>query len=100
MMTDNEINEAVARKLGWVLGLQFWNHKDKGYLLRNPPPYATDIGAAWEIVETMNSSWNVVSVVCEVNVFFVKLTNMGEVWNGPLADTAPRAICEAFLKLP
>jgi len=99
MMTDNEINEAVARKLGWVLGLQFWNHKDKGYLLRNPPPYSTDIKAAWEVVDYVCAKGY--SVTVGQNPCRCLIWKTHEDFNSIAeADTAPRAICEAFLKLP
>ena len=86
-MTDTELNESVARKLGW---------------LRTPlnefvPDYCHSIAAAWEIVEKLRPNivlydlgrkW-VVSRSCYEGIG----ETLGE------AATAPMAICLAFLKL-
>lgn len=107
-MTDTEItelNEAVARKLGWTLeehkflsvvircrciSGKHWYRNGQGIL----PNYVGDIGAAWEIVHKLGlfdlryrpdakRSWGI-------------YTSQGE-WE---SDTAPMAICLALLKLP
>lgn len=82
-MTNQEINEAVARKLGYGT--------PTGNAL---PNYCTSIAAAWEIAshcakfsvfkEPDNYQW-----YCDMN--------KQKVIKG---DTAPMAICLAFLKLP
>lgn len=85
-MTDSELNEAVASKLG----------KDQaGYLYPEIPSYSTSIEAAWEIVEKQDFC----KLIKAATVFRCKL---GENYPGVEAygDTAPRAICEAFLRLP
>lgn len=104
-MTNEEINEAVALKLpGWHKSNCDCRDAHHDHWTRNrrrclEPNYTASIEAAWEIVERMNFSCNVVSVVCEVKTFFIQFANMGEILNGPCADTAPMAICLAFLKL-
>lgn len=88
-MTDSEINEAVVRKLG--LG-----DPHEMFVI---PPYCNSIEAAWEIVEKIEwfclqkehdgSGWTVWDMAGteEANLIVT-------------ADTAPMAICLAFLKLP
>lgn len=123
-MTNQEINEAVARKLGWkkhtktcevpTPGASIFTFGDHWYqagmLCRERMPnYCTSISAAWEIVEHVRDrgyAWN------------ISESNMGRGWSAyiwypmteePSAtswdalnkiDTAPMAICLAFLKLP
>lgn len=97
-MTDQELNEAVARKLGrtpcgcLVFHLPMAECDSKPHV----PDYCHSIQAAWEIVEK-----------CDYFCLVKPLDN--EKWKCDLgtkdeivvswADTAPRAICEAFLKL-
>lgn len=60
-MTDQEINEAVARKLGWTCDpdqerhkppYRLWSHKDGRVVTAlEIPNYCGSIEAAWEIVE-------------------------------------------------
>lgn len=91
-MTDQEINEAVHEKL-----------HGKPYDPFNIPDYCTSIQAAWEIVEKEAG----------FDLFFAR-DYQGEKWSctftvkegdrpswvvGAKADTAPMAICLAFLKL-
>jgi len=106
-MTDQEINEAVAKKLGWekmqnpaVIGegyLTSWKNPTSSY--GHPPDYCHSIEAAWEIVEKIKETelfalcfhdgqWH-----CEINCVD------GERPIDQEADTAPMAICKAFLKL-
>ena len=88
-MTDQELNEAVARKLGIELG----NLK--------PRDYSTSIEAAWEVVEYLNKTK---FHCCQLNVDGLNVKY--GFWIGDRhsqkffgeADTAPRAICLAFLK--
>lgn len=105
-MTDQEINEAVARKLGrkkldrpdYSLDHPYSWKNERGGLM-DVPDYCHSIEAAWEIVKRMNLNCHVVSIVCEVKTFYVQFVNWGEIWNGPVATKAPMAICLAFLKL-
>lgn len=120
-MTDQEINEQVARKLGWnklaklddsTGYLYGWKFKGE---LANPPDYCHSIEAAWEILEKKqialvptNTGWFATSrdAVLEEGECL-------EIWipsgcatrdhcgclRCAIADTAPMAICLAFLKL-
>lgn len=130
-MTDQELNEAVARKLGWShslsgqkdgeLNRNQWTPPGKSRLTvwRDLPDYCHSIAAAWEIVEKIKvlplpdkvnsreiSQWefdlSYYGERWEVN--FMQDAN-GEPWyffenDEGIADTAPKAICKAFLKLP
>ncbi len=87
-MTDQELNEAVARKLHgeeW----RMWSAED----------YCHSIEAAWEIVEKLHAGGT------EINLSWMSgipweftIHKNFEDYEGE-ADTAPMAICRAFLKL-
>ena len=100
-MTNQEIDEQVARKLGHPseVGCDCGDSICNEQWQKVPPKnYCTDIKAAWEIVDKM--PW------------FCLSKDEGDkwsVWDMPgteeaeticSADTAPMAICLAFLKLP
>lgn len=116
-MTNTEINEQVARKLGWYEEMlpsyiSPWTGKECGLkpTLRNPktgnsdtiPPYSTSIAAAWEILASLvdagatvavdNDDWDEGDWHCWI-------------YRGPedhsdgYGATAPMAICLAFLNL-
>lgn len=71
-MTDQEINEAVARKLGIDPKATFSGVDNKtGDLKFDVPDYCHSIAAAWEILEFVRNKY-----------------------------TTPMSICLAFLKLP
>jgi hypothetical protein len=103
-MTDLEINEAVARKLGWVY------HEDASPLcwempinstvyVRSYPDYCHSIAAAWEVVEFVRGKY-AFDLHSSKEKFFVNLS--GPTWKQMVsgeADTAPMAICLAFLEL-
>jgi hypothetical protein len=125
-MTDQEINEAVARKLGWNLGtfratmryegpagisdaeFQEWITPE-GIRVGGIPDYCHSIAAAWEIVEflhadelhTISIYWHATE---SVSVQIQRYLGMQNPDHGPSisadAATAPMAICLAFLKLP
>jgi hypothetical protein len=108
MMTDKEINEAVARKLGWVrccnpktmengkiIDCFGWS-KGGSHFHERYPDYVTDIRAAWEIVECWQKEGFIFSLYYEPIEKNWRCAFMETV----IADTAPRAICLAFLKLP
>lgn len=83
-LSDQELNEAVARKMGHQIATKEGLHiMGKDGFVYDMPAYSTDIEAAWEIVKYLES----------------KVKEMGNTAWGSEADTAPRAICEAFLKL-
>jgi len=92
-MTDQEINEMVARKLGIELG----NLK--------PRDYCHSIKAAWEVVEKAQAlgSFALIFSYVEPGLWYAGWGSTGvegfEFDLDATADTAPRAICEAFLKL-
>jgi hypothetical protein len=110
-MTDQELNEAVARKLGWVKLViphdakhhtDFrWLGPDKKTHETFPLPYSTDIAAAWEIVEWFQKSpdrrgWPVLNLDDTGWIFQTVDSAIGVYAE---ANTAPRAICKAFLGL-
>lgn len=104
-MTDQEINEAVARKLGWTRYHGTRDNPDtiscrepKGFLHASYPDYCHSIEAAWEIVDHCGRRWDV-SLAGELNANwqFIILDETYE-WRAA-ADTAPMAICLAFLTL-
>lgn len=97
-MTDQEINDAVASKLHWG-GKSIKTHID----------YCHSIEAAWEIVEHIRQRPNPKALInpsyaWEIHAkrksWIVYMT--GPTWKQMVsaeADTAPMAICLAFLKL-
>lgn len=139
-MTDQEINEALARELGWTYDEKFQDWADPEGVL-NPLPdfcqgineaiarelgyedcgdgnwarggkdydagplkdYCRDIGAAWEVVENLKD--NIVIDRWERKVeheqkdwrVLIRVTPYGPQIES-FADTAPMAICLAFLK--
>lgn len=105
-MTSQEINEAVARKLGW-----HWNddkvsgghwHYDGG-CYDNLPGYCHSIEAAWEIVEHLAKN-NLLVEIKQHGLgkpsYAVYISNSIELLCGVAYESAPLAICLAFLKLP
>ncbi len=112
-MTNQEINEAVARKLGWKQDyypesgrsprLKFWfcpGHKCPD----NLPNYCASIDAAWEVVDDLKREWNIHifggldGKYWHCDIYDHPAT--AKVHISESADTAQRAICLAFLKLP
>lgn len=94
-MTNQEISEAVARKLGWYqLGDGQW--ADAWHIRTNLLPYATDIAAAWEIVDNVSASyrWDLHK---NIGGWIARIGG-SEDWSAQ-ADTPAMAICLAFLKL-
>lgn len=88
-MTDQEINHAVARKL-------------KGEDTRLIKDYCHSIEAAWEIVGYMAKQHFGVSVSHDNlrDLWQCGIESIKEPGQYETADTAPMAICLAFLKLP
>lgn len=100
-MTDAEINEAVARKMGWVKHAfdDNWSRvRPEGAQIHQPPmiDYCHDIKAAWEVVDWMINNGHDFNMSCDQDSF-------GIAWQYDEfiaeADTVPMAICLAFLKL-
>jgi hypothetical protein len=117
-MTNEEINEAVAMKLGHAivissqLGLSIQEPKETVLVDRQIPPYSTDIKAAWEIVESLiaplpDDPDKIPQYDFELNhidrKWIASFVDQGEL-HGAYghqgdAETAPLAICKAFLAL-
>lgn len=89
--SNPEINEAVALKLGYSSEEA---STGEGY------DFSDSIEAAWEVIEKIRQTelvalcWHDGAWHCEVNCVD------GERPIDEEADTAPLAICKAFLKLP
>lgn len=114
-MKDKEINEAVARKLGFIIcdgkrtterALSAWN--DNEQLQRFDPPwtpipdYCHSIAAAWEVISAVDYfsvSKNIAMGKAGVTIIDVCLWKDDQ-FVASDADTAPMAICLAFLKMP
>jgi hypothetical protein len=111
-MTPEEINEAVAKKLGWtdmkvctdpdMIHFQELCGYDKDADWGNVPNYCTDIAAAWKVVGHLMSKNYDVSIKChpayESEEFYeCRIANSSV---HEFADTAPMAIALAFLELP
>ena len=102
-MNEREINEAVARKLGYNVQYDgiYWEAVPDDVMaeLHPLPDYCTQIAAAWEVVEKMSGDYEVT-----INAAHRKYWchAAGPTWKQAVhaeADTAPMAICLAFLKL-
>lgn len=116
-MTNQEINEAVARKLGWVYledGCEILSlghlHRPSGVCwFAMSPRYCEDIAAAWEIME--REDFMIVAMSDSKEYRAGKfIGNYGPAGEEPtyvyghwsvvaVAETAPMAICLAFLNL-
>lgn len=119
-LTEDAINEDVARKLGWkmrfgkclrpydegsggglaIMEVNGWEDpkkQDKRYLQLSPPDFCRSIEAAWEIVDTFGVMWLSKSEVMD-NAWMCKLGKDPKSANAT-SYIAPMAICLAFLKL-
>ena len=104
-MTDQEINEAVARELGWKKDPDHGNLWTRGYLadlqfLHPLPNYCHSIEAAWEIVEKLKREDTGIRIHFDYEQWHVDFDHEDFWQYTEGADTAPMAICLAFLKLP
>lgn len=108
-MTDQEINEQVARKLGWVqdgnIGwIQPEPHPD-GFLIGHAvlPDFCRSIEAAWEVVESYLCVSEEYYFCLEFNAMYWeagwRTTDNNHAVGWSSADTAPMAIVKCFLKL-
>lgn len=99
-MTDQEINEAVARKLGaqWVVK----SNERKNKLYSEPKDYCRSIAAAWEIVDFMKTRERYMELWSPMGDrhWVCSMTEKGQIIASGASATAPMAICLAFLKLP
>lgn len=97
-MTPQEINEAVAKKLGTISRMPVKN-EETGEYLRCWPDYSTSIEAAWEIVEKVRVTelfalcFHDGQRHCEINCCD------GDRPIDEESDIPAMAICLAFLKL-
>lgn len=98
-MTDQDLNEQVARKLGTCLKHFLpttGNEGNESHRHCDVPDYCHSIEAAWEILHEYRDfmiaqgtkGWTASFGYGKENAVFAS------------ADTAPRAIVDAFLKLP
>lgn len=105
-MMDTEINESVARKLGWKecqcapeVRDEHRRYMPSKHIM---PNYCGNIAAAWEVVEYLSKHYFSVSVSHDDERDLWQCAY--EIREDPAifatADTAPMAICEAFLKMP
>lgn len=105
-MTDEEVNITVARKLGWEYKPKdmsnFYGYSDwisPWHVRENLPDYCHSIEAAWEVVEYC-LKLGPIDLDGSDGVFrFFVFNDKGPDYCAE-ADTAPMAICLAFLKLP
>jgi predicted Zn-dependent protease len=116
-MTEStvEINESVARKLGWRLSDEIHDHSFLTSCYSHwcngqegsakVKDYAGSIQASWEIVGFVNSKFLLMKIEQELGnaewsvIIRHNDPTMQNKYYGR-ADTAPMAICKAFLKLP
>lgn len=121
-MTPQEINEFVAQKLGYKKGNLVVGTNTKGQPVENKewvtpegklaywlPDYAGSIQAAWEVVEHIRERPNPDALINPSYAFELHATPSawvaiisGPTWKQMVkgeSETAPMAICLAFLKL-
>ncbi len=113
-MTDTEINEAVAKKLGKPYKDIPWHQNTHGHRTGmdgfcidgcekkfpdgyQVPDYCNSIEAAWDVVEKVFSAR--LSKNPAGHKWLFEFIEDGIIHTAQ-ADTAPMAICLAFLKLP
>jgi hypothetical protein len=109
-MTEDEINSAVARKLGWYETDLGWEHRKdwkrhedrQGVFLehvahRDLPNYCRSIAAAWEVLECPEIIRWEIRLLSDKSIGCEMIRQGSEVYRW--ADTAPMAICLSFLKL-
>lgn len=102
-MTDTEINELVARKLGWTIDQTGAYKPGDDPQAYDVPDYCHDIKAAWEVVEKHICVSDEYYFCLEFNAMYWeagwRTTDKNHAVGWSSADTAPMAICLAFLKL-
>lgn len=103
MATDAELNEQVARRLGWrkhKVSPKLHFNVVTGHSCSDLPNYVGDIGAAWEVWEHIahKTDW-AITIETNGNEYECWLSHSTERQIIVQADTGPRAICKVFLKL-
>lgn len=105
-VTNQEINEAVAKKLGGERRILPDAVLQDGTVIKHYPDYCGSIQAAWEILQhnphNPGGGWLVnCSEAKDGHGPYGCAFQVGPYeWHWEYADTAPLAICKAFLKLP
>ena len=105
-MTNTEINEAVARKLGYYGRIDFTSE----HPMYPIPDYCSSIQAAWEIpglesvVRLENGRWHARFGSGATNMTYYEIGIYDDdespfTDHVAFADTAPMAICLAFLEI-
>lgn len=109
-MTDTDLNEVVARKLGLNI-YPFEPHTTEKPCVHSVPDYCGSIQAAWEIIQfVIDSHEKQINETghSETPSFALRMGPVGR-WHcdfgnsgdaGWYQPTAPMAIVKAFLKLP
>lgn len=105
-MTDQEINEAVARKLGWTKNIpkvpcedptcEIWTRNDPEAYMDSLPDYCHSIEAAWEILTSLKCDWEIKTTKYGIDI---RIYDEAGQYPSAVSATAPMAICLAFLKL-
>jgi hypothetical protein len=109
------INEEIAKKLGWTdITFSIYNRStgnfpgfvpEKSVYNNEPtlliPDYFHSIEAAWEIVDYLANKGLAVQLRQQKNFVHCEITRAEGVsdWREANAETAPLAICKAFLAL-
>jgi hypothetical protein len=97
-VTDQEINEAVALKLGGERRTLPDAELEDGTIIRHFPDFCHSIAAAWEIIEKVK--WYTMWHDDQGFHFWIRANEKPEPeLAAAYANTAPMAICLAFLKL-
>jgi hypothetical protein len=96
----------AAKVLKWSMvatpvGIWWYGHK-RGEGLTGPPPYSTDIRAAWLVIDYLHArgAWTIL-VQCEAGWRAEIIWNLADLHRGyyAVAPTAPLAICRAVLAI-
>jgi len=101
VVASRELDALVAETvMGWeqVAPDSIW--WQVGQRLIEAPPFSTDIGAAWQMVEHMRRRRRFVQITCPVGdeiAVDIEGPN-GETLESSWAESAPLAICRAALK--
>lgn len=100
-LTPEEINERVAKRLGWKECQCAPEHREthKSYMpsKHTRPDYSRSIEAVWEVISLPGYFWTISNMT---HMWFARYTQEGgKVLSASYADTAPMAICRAFLRI-
>ena len=103
------LDEQVAVKLGWVqccnpgtmengnmMDCFGWS-KGGSHFHQMLPPYSTDIGAAWEIVQQHDGYFGLSTNIAGWTCYMQSSDHTQQ--TSQSAKTAPESICKAFLEL-